>query len=137
MEKKSPSHILKQQRPPRNPVLPVSLQHNNCLLAFEPRKYYGAVKFLGMSVMLHIARTNPDIIVNACCPFLCKTELVRNSNVVFKVVMAAMQYFTARSAEEGARMLVSATALGEESQGGFWTHDVLARWGKLQEMGRR
>jgi NAD(P)-dependent dehydrogenase (short-subunit alcohol dehydrogenase family) len=114
--------------------------HNGSLLAFansassfDPRKHYGAVKLLGMSVMLHLAHSNPDIIVNACCPFLCKTELGRNFNAVYRVMMGAMQYFTTRSAEEGARTLVGATALGEESQGGFWTHDVLAPLGELAQ----
>ncbi|KAK3315765.1 hypothetical protein B0H66DRAFT_624438 [Apodospora peruviana] len=32
-------------------------------------------------------------------------------------------YFLGRSAEQGARTLVSATALGEESHGRFWTND--------------
>jgi NAD(P)-dependent dehydrogenase (short-subunit alcohol dehydrogenase family) len=116
--------------------------HNGSLLAFtnsassfDPRKHYGAVKLLGMSVMLHIARTNPDIIVNACCPFLCKTELGRNFTLPFRVIMGVMQYFTARTAEEGARTIVGATALGEESQGAFWTHDVLAPLGELAQSG--
>jgi NAD(P)-dependent dehydrogenase (short-subunit alcohol dehydrogenase family) len=114
--------------------------HNGSLLAFantpssfEPRRHYGAVKLLGMSVMLHLARTNLDIIVNACCPFLCKTRLGRNFNAVYRVMIGAIQYFTARSAEEGARTLVGATALGVESQGGFWTHDVLAPLGELAQ----
>jgi NAD(P)-dependent dehydrogenase (short-subunit alcohol dehydrogenase family) len=113
--------------------------HNGSLLAFtndasyfDPRKHYGAVKLLGMSIMLHIARTNPDvIIVNACCPFLCKTELGRNFTLPFRMIMGVMQYFTARTAEEGARTLVGATVLDEESQGAFWTHDVLAPMGEL------
>jgi NAD(P)-dependent dehydrogenase (short-subunit alcohol dehydrogenase family) len=114
--------------------------HNGSLLAFandpqsfESRKHYGAVKLLGMSVMLHLARKNPDIIVNACCPFLCKTELGRNFTLPYRMIMGAMQYFTARSAEEGARTLVGATALGEENRGAFWTHDVLAPLGELAQ----
>jgi NAD(P)-dependent dehydrogenase (short-subunit alcohol dehydrogenase family) len=107
------------------------LTFTNDASSFDPRKHYSAVKLLGMSVMLYIARTNPDIIVNACCPFLCKTELGRNFTLPFRVIMGVMQYFTARTAEEGARTLVGATVLGEESQGAFWTHDVLAPLGEL------
>ncbi|KAF2819043.1 NAD(P)-binding protein [Ophiobolus disseminans] len=109
--------------------------------AFEQRKHYAAVKLLGMSVMQHFARTAAGrVVVNSCCPFFCRTNLGRNFGQAMQVVMGAVQYFTARSGEEGARTLVGATALGEESQGAFWHHDVLYPMGELamdgDEMGK-
>ncbi|CAO2647927.1 Nn.00g088490.m01.CDS01 [Neocucurbitaria sp. VM-36] len=107
---------------------------------YDLRKHYGAIKLLGISVMLHIAHlvssaspspADPDIIVNACCPYLCRTNLGRNFSLPMRKLSAVSQYFTARTAEEGARTLVSATVLGKESHGAFWTHDVLRELGQL------
>ncbi|KAH7077810.1 hypothetical protein BKA63DRAFT_410551 [Paraphoma chrysanthemicola] len=100
---------------------------------FDQRKSYAAVKALGMAVMQHFASlpilTLPSggrsVIVNSCCPFFCRTDLGRNFSAPMKMVMHVVQSFTARSAEEGARTLVGASVLGEESVGGFWHHDVL------------
>lgn len=106
------------------------LAYTNDATAFDTRKHYCGVKLLGMSVMRHIASlTNssdgPTVIVNACCPFLCRTALGRNFPLPQRVIGNAVQYFTARTAEQGARTLVGATVLGRESHGGWWTHDVL------------
>jgi NAD(P)-dependent dehydrogenase (short-subunit alcohol dehydrogenase family) len=114
--------------PPSNGSL---LAFTNTPALFDQRKAYTSVKLLGMSVMLHYARTlvsadgTPDVIVNSCCPFFCRTELGRNFSTVWKTVFGAAQRFTARSAEEGARTLVGASVLGSESVGAFWHHDVL------------
>lgn len=120
--------------------------------AWDARRSYGVLKLLGMSVMRHFAKveqllpsslppsvsttststsTKPQVIINACCPNLCRTSLGRNFSLPMRLIMGAMQYFTARSAEEGARTLVSATALGRESHGKFWTHDVLHPFGEV------
>lgn len=95
---------------------------------WDQRKSYTSVKALGMAVMLHFAHlssSNGDVIVNACCPFFCKTDLGRNFSPLLKTLFGAWQYFMARSAEEGSRTLVGATALGEESRGGFWFCDTI------------
>ncbi|CAH0054730.1 unnamed protein product [Clonostachys solani] len=69
------------------------------------------------------AEHDPDIIVNATCPGLCKTNMARDVPRVFKIFMAIQNYFLARTAEMGSRTLVSATGLGPESHGKFWTND--------------
>ncbi|KAI0429065.1 short-chain dehydrogenase/reductase [Xylaria sp. FL1042] len=75
-------------------------------------------EWLGMAVMQHIAKRTasstgpPKIIVNAVCPGLCKTELGRNFNVVQRTIGNIVLSFIARTAEQGARTLVSDTALG-------------------------
>ena len=76
---------------------------------FDQRRHYGAVKLLGMSVMQHFADESlggdgsPDVVVNSCCPFFCRTSLGRNFGGPMKMVSGAVQYFLARTAEEGAR----------------------------------
>lgn len=93
---------------------------------WDQRKSYTAVKALGMAVMLHFSALSPDaVIVNSTCPYFCRTNLGRNFAAPLKALFGAWQYFMARSAEEGSRSLVGATALGEESQGQFWFCDTL------------
>lgn len=62
-----------------------------------------------------------SIVVNACCPSICKTGLWREFGIRKRIHHA----LRARTAEEGSRTLVSATALGPESCGKLWSHDVL------------
>ena len=98
---------------------------------FDMEKNYGMVKLLGMAVMQGVADavakgSNGDsIVVNSCCPSLCKTDLGREFGIGMKVMMMGMQALLARTAEQGARTLVSATALGPESSGKLWSHDIL------------
>lgn len=99
---------------------------------WDPTKSYCMVKLLGMAVMQTLARAtmssesdSPNVIVNAVCPGLCRTNLGRNFGIMSKIMGIPFQAIFARSAEEGARSLVSATALGAESQGRLWHHDVL------------
>ena len=63
------------------------------------------------------------VVVNATCPGLCKTDMVRDIPIVFKFLMEVKWYFLGRTAENGARTMVSATALGSESHGRLWTND--------------
>lgn len=99
---------------------------------WDVTKSYCMVKLMGMAVMQTIARVSfsagsgePYVIVNAVCPGLCKTALGRNFGVVSKITGTVFQAIFARSAEEGSRSLVSATALGPEAQGQLWHHDIL------------
>lgn len=107
------------------------LERANDRSRFDTRQSYAMVKLLGMAVMKQVAKATlkPDgrseIIVNACCPFWCRTNLGRNFPLPLRFIMGGVQRFTARSAEEGSRTLVGATALGPESQGRFWHHDIL------------
>jgi len=95
---------------------------------------YTISKLMGLAVMKSIAeatahgrggRPGPEIIVNAVCPGMCKTDLGRDHGWVAKTVMAGVSPFVHRTAEAGGRALVSATALGPESHGRFWHNDLL------------
>ncbi|GME48510.1 hypothetical protein G7Y79_00039g076240 [Neofusicoccum parvum] len=107
------------------------LQATNDEAAYDAQRSYAMVKLLGMAVMQAVASKTrkssgePQIIVNACCPYMCKTDLGRNYSIMAKIPMMGFQAVFARTAEEGARTLVSATALGPESHGRFWHHDIL------------
>ena len=98
---------------------------------FDMEKNYGMVKLLGMAAMHGVADaaakgSNGDsIVVNSCCPSLCKTDLGREFGVGMRIMMMGMQALLARTAEQGSRTLVSATALGPESSGKLWSHDIL------------
>ena len=99
--------------------------------SWDAQKSYGMIKLLGMAAMKGVAKAAANgphgnaIVVNACCPSLCKTDLGRDWGRGMKVMMSGMQAIFARTAEQGARTLVSATALESSSSGQFWSHDIL------------
>lgn len=115
------------------------MKASNDKATWEVARSYSMVKLMGMAVMQAVARgvtgpsasssslTVPDIIVNAVCPSLCKTDLGRNFGTMSQISGFFFQGVFARTAEEGSRSLVSATALGPESHGRLWHEDILAR----------
>ncbi|KAI0160717.1 NAD(P)-binding protein [Xylariaceae sp. FL1272] len=64
-----------------------------------------------------------NVIVNATCPGLCKTNMIRDLPLAYRMFMAVRYFILGRSAEQGSRSLVSATVLGAESHGKFWNND--------------
>lgn len=104
---------------------------------WDATRSYSMVKLMGIAVMQAVARgvanspassmspKQPEVIVNAVCPSLCKTDLGRNFGTMSHITGFFFQAAFARTAEEGARSLVSATTLGPESHGRFWHHDIL------------
>ncbi|GAP91486.1 putative short-chain dehydrogenase reductase protein [Rosellinia necatrix] len=64
-----------------------------------------------------------EVVVNATCPGLCKTNMIKDLPLVFRMFMAVRYFFLGRSAEQGSRSLVSATTLGPDSHGKFWNND--------------
>jgi len=115
-------------------------RHNGSALrmANDPQSWsamrtYAVVKLVGLAVMMDMAERIPrkerdgfpEVIVNAVCPGLCKTDLGRDYPWTTQAMMAPVQLFLHRTAEEGARSLVSATALRPESHGKFWHNAIL------------
>ena len=96
---------------------------------FVDSDQYALVKLATMFVMrglLELAENDDEgkkVIVNAACPGLCKTDLGRDFPAIAKVFMAPFHAVLARTAEQGSRTLVGATALGEESKGRLWSND--------------
>lgn len=93
---------------------------------FDQVSQYYLVKLAGMFILRGLVeRIGSDrVVVNASCPGMCKTNMGRNHPLIQRLFMAVFYLFFGRSAEEGSRTLVSATALGLESQGKFWTNDT-------------
>jgi NAD(P)-dependent dehydrogenase (short-subunit alcohol dehydrogenase family) len=94
---------------------------------WDPIRQYLLVKIATWYATKGIAelfdQRQSNVVVNATCPGLCSTNMARDVPSVFKIFMVIQNYFLARTAEMGSRTLVSATGLGPESHGKFWTND--------------
>ncbi|OTA55889.1 NAD(P)-binding protein [Hypoxylon sp. EC38] len=95
------------------------------------RRQYDLVKlsaFFSVLGLVERLKSDPDgrkIVINAAEPGLCKTNLPRYYPLAGRIFMSIFYFFFARTAEQGARTLVSATALGPESTGRLWANDIL------------
>ncbi|MCJ1466984.1 hypothetical protein MMC07_005606 [Pseudocyphellaria aurata] len=70
---------------------------------------------------------SPLVIINDTCPGSCRTDGLRDfSNPIESLLISIVQILLFRTAEQGARTLVGATALGEESHGRWWVSDSYA-----------
>ncbi|KAJ5494798.1 Short-chain dehydrogenase/reductase SDR [Penicillium fimorum] len=98
------------------------------------QRHYLMVKLATMFALQGVADRHSDnqVIINAACPGFCKTDLGRNFSLVSKICMGPIQYFVARTAEQGSRSLVSATTLGPESIGKLWHDDKVLEPSTLQ-----
>ncbi|KAL4943512.1 hypothetical protein BDV06DRAFT_135299 [Aspergillus oleicola] len=81
------------------------------------------------------------VVINAVCPGLCKTELVRNADPVQKQAIIDQQNLYGRTAEDGSRTLLAGANGGKESHGGFMSscevrNDKVREW-VTDEEGRK
>lgn len=96
---------------------------------FDVGQMYLLIKLAGMftvRAMAEMVSTWPEgerVVVNATCPGMCRTDQARNFGAMARWSMSALYWVIGRSAEQGSRSLVSATGLGGESHGRFWTND--------------
>lgn len=73
-----------------------------------------------------------QVIVTSCCPGFCIPELGRQYNSWFECwAKWAFYGLFARSTEDGSRTFVSASTLGEETQGGYLENGELQTQGEL------
>lgn len=71
---------------------------------------------------------SPLVIINDTCPGGCRTEVLREfSNPIERLLKSIIGFLLFRTAEQGARTLVGATVLGEESHGQWWVSDSFAK----------
>ncbi|KAI2635284.1 hypothetical protein GGS21DRAFT_538999 [Xylaria nigripes] len=78
---------------------------------------------------VHCSRVEPNIIVNCTCPGMCRgTNLHRNYPWYVRLMLIPYKFICGRDPEHGSRTMVSATALGPESQGRLWTNDQLPEY---------
>ncbi|KAI1840237.1 hypothetical protein JX265_013029 [Neoarthrinium moseri] len=105
------------------------IQRLNDASKFDFYAHYYLVKLAARFFVQELATqkcADPDtMVINCCCPGMCRTKLLREFPLVLRLVMAPYRYVCGRSAEEGSRTLVSATALGSESNGKLWLNDEL------------
>ncbi|KAI0013581.1 short-chain dehydrogenase/reductase [Xylariaceae sp. FL0662B] len=95
---------------------------------FEHISQYYLVKLAARYFIRGLAEQmapSKDIIVNSCCPGLCRTGLLRHYSLAIRIMLAPHRMVCGRTGEQGARTLVSATALGPESHGKLLLNDYL------------
>ncbi|KAL9033153.1 MAG: hypothetical protein Q9180_006102, partial [Flavoplaca navasiana] len=69
-----------------------------------------------------------QVVINSVNPGATSTNLTRNiTGIILRIVAYVYINLLARTAEQGSRSLVSACALGRESQGQLWQDDVLVK----------
>ncbi|KAJ0107044.1 hypothetical protein J7T55_006922 [Diaporthe amygdali] len=107
------------------------IQHLNDRGKWDPTKQYFLAKFAlwgvieGLIERYHEDEACRNIVINASCPSGCKTNMGRNFPSFVKPILALQHFICGRTAEQGARSLVGATALGSESNGKLWRNDKL------------
>ncbi|KAL2832971.1 hypothetical protein BDW59DRAFT_94640 [Aspergillus cavernicola] len=78
------------------------------------------------------------VVINAVCPGLCKTELIRNAPPALKESISQNHEQWGRTAEDGSRTLLAGAVLGKESHGCFLSsceirEDKVPEWAKDEE----
>ncbi|KAL4801481.1 hypothetical protein BDV18DRAFT_164898 [Aspergillus unguis] len=78
------------------------------------------------------------VVINAVCPGLCKTELIRNCSPEFKQATIDLQNQFGRTAEDGSRTLLAGISFGKESHGAYTSdcqirNDKVKDWAKNEE----
>ena len=101
---------------------------------YNGRRQYNVSKLFVMYVFRALTTLatsqggEPQVIVTACCPGLCASDLARQYDAWYERAFAWLFLAVfARSQKEGSRTLVSAAALRVEGHGGYWKNDQLLR----------
>ncbi|KAL8639401.1 MAG: hypothetical protein Q9228_003558 [Teloschistes exilis] len=85
---------------------------------------YSQSKIFMMWITRELAERSSSVIINDTCPGGCSTEALRDFETFpLNLLAGILKFLFCRTAEQGARTIVGATALGVESHGRFWTHD--------------
>ncbi|KAF2272947.1 uncharacterized protein EI97DRAFT_384626 [Westerdykella ornata] len=115
-------------------IAPDALQSPNIIQAYNTKErftadsQYRVSKLFVMYVANKLAEETPssDVIVVSVCPGVVKTGLARDIKFPgSKAAIAVIGSMVMKSAEEGARTLVSGTTLGEKAHGRFWKLDEI------------
>ncbi|KAI4955163.1 hypothetical protein J4E91_001021 [Alternaria rosae] len=100
--------------------------------AFKAAKTYGLIKLITQYIRQGLVddfskddQGNADVFINVACPGYCTTDLGRDFPWYLAMPTKLMQMFVGRTAEQGARELVSATLLGKIGHNQFWSNDTL------------
>ncbi|KAK4210610.1 short-chain dehydrogenase sdnK [Rhypophila decipiens] len=71
---------------------------------------------------------NNKVVMLACCPGQCKTNLYRGFGIGVRTFMMVFNAVIARTAEQGARTLVTGLLKGDEAMGRMWVNDEFDDW---------
>lgn len=96
---------------------------------FDGSRLYQESKLFLMCVLQELAtREHHDLhtFTTSCCPGACASDLARDVNTIaMQAGRIAANWLFLRTAEQGARTLVSGTSLGQKGHGKFWQHDEI------------
>jgi NAD(P)-dependent dehydrogenase (short-subunit alcohol dehydrogenase family) len=122
--------------PPSRALAPgvMSSYNNGKELGMAGQSQYNRSKLFVQAAVTYIGEHikisedgKPEVYIWAICPGLVKTELARNASGLLFSILLPLVYSRARTPEQGARTYISATALGPEAQGGFYTDNKVQR----------
>ncbi|KAK8051096.1 hypothetical protein PG993_002481 [Apiospora rasikravindrae] len=130
------SHVVEPKMLPAAASGQTLLDHLNDRAKFDVTKHYYLAKlaaWFAMSGMIEHPRDfeTRDVIINACCPGMCRTNMQRDFPFVKRIMAKVSLLPLSRSAEEGSRSLINATGLGPESNGKFWRNDEFLPPGEM------
>lgn len=82
--------------------------------------------------------TNPyPIVINAMDPMFCKSDLGSEAKGALKVVGGIFKSITARTTEEGSRLVVQAAAAGRETHGLYMRTGAVEEYAQMAKDGKR
>ncbi len=100
----------------------------NGQLQYNVSKVFVMYVFRALSALATSQNGEPQVLVTACCPGFCVSDLARPYDAWYERIFIWLFYKTfGRSQEEGSRTLVSAAGLGLEGHGGYWKDDHILR----------
>lgn len=109
----------------------VQLLHKyNNDLGVGPYQQHVASKLFMMWITRELARRcldskgQPTVIINDACPGACRSDVAREfDSTPYAIAKGIGSFLVLRPAEYGARVLISASTLGEDSHGKWWSAD--------------
>ncbi|KAK6533656.1 hypothetical protein TWF694_002589 [Orbilia ellipsospora] len=123
----STGHIDVQLKPQDKDQL---LHKYNSDLSIGPYQQHVASKLFMMWITRELAyrclngKGKPTVIFNDACPGPCRSDVARDWDTTLWTVIKGIGSFLAlRPAENGARVLVGASTLGDDSNGRWWSAD--------------
>lgn len=106
------------------------LHQYNSDLGVGPYQQHVTSKLFMMWVTRELAKRcldangEPTVIINDACPGACRSEVARDFDTpLYAIAKGVGSFLVLRPAEYGARVLVSASTLGKDSHGQWWSAD--------------
>ncbi|KAF7553291.1 hypothetical protein G7046_g7137 [Stylonectria norvegica] len=105
---------------------------------FRPQNMYNLSKLFQIYATIRLSALVEPVVINSVDPCFSNTGLgIANANIdglkllLIKIGFGAFQAIFARSAEEGSRLIVQATAAGNESHGGYMRAGALEEYAPI------